>query len=121
MSLRKDILRRLAEAMNERRPADAERHLADAFVLHDPNAPDWPRGREGARRMVQSFLDFAPDARIDILDMVEEGDRVAVRWRVTGTRNGRALVGSIVAIYRFEGALIAEDWGTSARADWDDA
>ncbi|NWH07812.1 MAG: nuclear transport factor 2 family protein [Alphaproteobacteria bacterium] len=121
MSLRKDILRRLAEAMNERRPADAERHFADSFVLHDPNQPNWPRGREGARQMIRSFLDFAPDARLDILDLVEEGERVAVRWRVTGSRGGVALVGSIVAIYRFEGALIAEDWGTSARADWDDA
>jgi len=121
MRNRKDVLRHVAAAVGERRAADAERHFADNFVLHDPNAPGWPRGRDGVRKMVQSFLDYAPDVKLDILDMVEEGERVAVRWRVTGTRDGVASFASIVAIYRFENGMIAEDWGTTARAPWDDA
>ncbi len=121
MSQQKDVLRRVAAAVNARRGEDAERCFGDTFVLHDPSAPGWPRGREGVHKMVQSFFDFAPDTTLDILDMVEEGDRVAVRWRVSGTREGAKTIAAIVAIYRFADGLIVEDWGTSARAPWDDA
>jgi ketosteroid isomerase-like protein len=55
---------------------------------------------------------------LEILDMVEEGDRVAVRWQLTATYDGKPFEQSIMAIYRFEGSRIAEDWGTSIRALW---
>jgi hypothetical protein len=42
-------------------------------------------------------------AKVEILDMIEEGNRVAVRWQVTAiARNGNPYEGSCVAIYRFE-------------------
>jgi ketosteroid isomerase-like protein len=51
--------------------------------------------------------------------MIEEGDRVAVRWQVTATaHNGNPYEGSCVAIYRFENGRIAEDWGIVAPALW---
>jgi len=50
--------------------------------------------------------------------MIEEGDRVAVRWQLTATYEGRPFEQSIMAIYRFENGRIAEDWGISIRALW---
>ena len=56
---------------------------------------------------------------VEILDMVEESDRVAVRWQVTGTYdNGKPYERSIMAIYRFENGRIAEDWGIATPALW---
>ena len=52
------------------------------------------------------------------LDMVEEGDKVAVRWIFAGKKDGSPVYLSAVAIYRFEGDRIAEDWGIAAKADW---
>ena len=58
-------------------------------------------------------------ANVEILDVIEEGNRVAVRWEVTATaRNGNPYEGSCVAIYRFENGRIAEDWGIVAPALW---
>jgi len=46
--------------------------------------------------------------------MIEEGDRVAVRWQLTATYDdGKPYERSIMAIYRFENARISEDWGIS--------
>ena len=46
--------------------------------------------------------------------MIEEGDRVAVRWQLTATYDdGKPYERSIMAIYRFENGRIAEDWGIS--------
>jgi predicted ester cyclase len=59
-----------------------------------------------------------PSARINALDMVEEGDKVAVRWLFSGKKDGRPVHLSAVAIYRFEGERIAEDWGIAAKAEW---
>ena len=50
--------------------------------------------------------------------MVEEGDRVAVRWQLTATYDGKPFQSSIMAIYRFEEGRIAEDWGVAVRTPW---
>jgi len=60
------------------------------------------------------------ELRLDALDMVEENDSVAVRWRVTWIDEGEPRRAAIMAIYRFDGALIAEDWGVATRSPWPD-
>ena len=114
MSAQKNALRRIADAVNAGDPHSIEALFSDAFVLHDPNAPLWPRGREGVRRMVASMVGVT----IAPLDMVEEGDRVCVRWAFSGVRDGEPIAASCVAIYRFAGGAIVEDWGVTARAPW---
>ena len=64
------------------------------------------------------FRTLTPPIELEILDMIEEGDRVAVRWQLTATYQGRPFEQSIMAIYRFENGRIAEDWGVSIRALW---
>ena len=41
------------------------------------------------------------------LDMVEEGDRVAVRWQFSGIKDGQSVVVPCIAIYRFVDGRIA--------------
>jgi hypothetical protein len=50
---------------------------------------------------------------LEILDMVEEGDRVAVRWQLTATYDGKPFEQSIMAIYR--GAPRSGHFGLKAR------
>jgi ketosteroid isomerase-like protein len=54
----------------------------------------------------------------EILDIVEKGDRVAVRWQLTATYNGEPFQESIMAICRFEEGRIAEDWSIPILATW---
>jgi predicted SnoaL-like aldol condensation-catalyzing enzyme len=90
---------------------------AKISVYTTPSAADWPRGRDGARRMIAAFAAMA-DLKLEVLDAVEEGDRVAVRWQAAWTDSGERREASILAIYRFKDGLIAEDWGLSARVPW---
>jgi ketosteroid isomerase-like protein len=64
------------------------------------------------------FRTLTPPIKLEILDMIEEGHRVAVRWELTATYKGRPFEQSIMAIYSFENGRIAEDWGISIRALW---
>ena len=118
MSPRKRLLLQVASGLNT---GDLDRigewFTAD-FRLHEPAQPDWPRGHEGARRMLAEIRDKIPGVRVEALDMVEEGDRVAVRWLFSATWAGEPRHLSAVAIYRFTGDLISEDWGIATRAAW---
>ena len=116
--MKREIMIRLAREMTDRRPIDVADHFTPDFRLHDPNAPQMPAGLAGAREMLDVFLKWAPDMTLEVIDTLEEGDRIVVRWRVTGTREGKMAEAAIVGIYRFEGRRIAEDWGIAARAPW---
>ena len=47
-----------------------------------------PMGREGDKHRAEMLAEAFPDQRYDILEMVAEGDRLVVRWRMTGTHQG---------------------------------
>jgi steroid delta-isomerase-like uncharacterized protein len=46
------------------------------------------RGPDGFRQMYTMFLRAVPDIRIDIEEILGEGERAAVRWRARGTHTG---------------------------------
>ena len=92
--------------------------FTEDFKLHDPSIGGFRYGHEGARDMLRSLAEHVPCARIDIFDMVEEGNKVAVRWLFSGKKDGSPAYLSVVAIYRFVGDRIAEDWGIAAKAEW---
>ena len=118
MSRQKELLREIASAHNSGAPDRISDWFTEDFRLHEPGAPALPVGHEGASQMRARFRTLTPPIKLEILDMIEEGDRVAVRWQLTATYEGRPFEQSIMAIYRFENGRIAEDWGISIRAPW---
>src|SRR5271166_2167358 len=118
MSQQQDLLREIAAASNSGAPDRIGDWFTEDFRLHEPGAPALPVGHAGASQMRARFRTLVPPINLAILDMVEEGDRVAVRWQLTATYDGKPFEQSIMAIYRFERGRIAEDWGTSIRALW---
>jgi predicted ester cyclase len=75
------------------------------------------RGHEGARRSVALYLELFPDLRFRVDDQVTEGDRVASRWTLHGTHNGRQVELRGIVISRFEDGRIIEDWAASDTAE----
>ena len=125
MSQETALLREIAAAMSSGAPDRISDWFTEDFRLHEPGKPALPVGHEGARQMMEAGRQnrmragVQTPAKVEILDMIEQGDRVAVRWQVTATaRNGNPYEGSCVAIYRFENGRIAEDWGIVAPALW---
>ena len=62
--------------------------FTEDFRLHEPGKPALPVGHEGARQMMEAGRQnrmpagVQTPAKVEILDMIQEGDRVAVRWQV---------------------------------------
>ena len=114
------------ESFVHQQDADAVRQqLAPDFVDHEM-PPGTPRGPEGAieyRAMLHSAF---PDLRIQIDDILAEGDRVAVRATWTGTHRGPMPMIPVPASnrsFRFTGMVfwrihqgrIVERWATIDR------
>jgi ketosteroid isomerase-like protein len=58
----------------------------------------------------EAALAALPDGTYTVLDGVREGDRVAVRWQVTGTRDGGPVRAGGLTLFRLAGGRIAELW-----------
>ena len=99
--------------------------LADEVVSPRFTSHDWPEGATGPR----AFRDYyaairaaVPDARYEVDDLIADGDRVAVRWRLLGTHEGdfggiaptgRAITLRGIAIYRLDAGQLIERWVVS--------
>jgi len=78
-----------------------------------------PVGPAGFKPFHKMFRDAFPDLRIEVMDTICEGDKIAVRCAVTGTHLGETLGMSStgrrinitgMTILRIEGGKIAEAW-----------
>ena len=118
MSQQKEVLREIARVINDNEPYRIDEWFTEDFKLVEPTKPNWPRGHEGASKLLDTFRTLTPPVQFDALDMVEEADRVAVRWQLSATYHGGPLSLASMAIYRFKDGRIAEDWGMPIRGEW---
>ncbi len=93
--------------------------LAPDFRAHDPSVPGGEVGRNGVVAAFQAIRSAFPDSQREVCDYVGAGDRIAVRWRVTGTHlgpfngmppTGRAVDVTGITMYRIVDDRIAEEW-----------
>jgi len=94
-------------------------NLADDFVEHEA-APGLPPTKEGTRQLFETFMAAFPNLRFDPEDMIESGDKVVARIRVTGTQkgdffgvppSGKSINVQGIDIVRFGDGLAREHWG----------
>lgn len=83
--------------------------------------PSVPPGLEGLRVIVELNNDAFADWRFDVDELIESGDRVAVRWTARGRHENtyvgegptnREVVLSGISIYGFRGDRIVEAWSS---------
>ena len=88
----KAIYLRVVEELNR---GDLESSLA--FTAPDATLNGQPLGREGDKHRAEMLATAFPDQHYEIKEMIAEGDKLVVRWRMTGTHEGE-LVGPTMTI-----------------------
>jgi steroid delta-isomerase-like uncharacterized protein len=68
--------------------AAADEVLSSTFTFYPPDAPEGLRGRTTYKAYVELHRSTFPDLRITVMDVLAEGDRVAVQWTAQGTHHG---------------------------------
>lgn len=84
----KAIARDYFEAFANKNLVWIDEHIAPDFVRHDPGLPFKVRGPEGVRHLNSVLLTAFPDLRLDIEDVVSEGDKVLARLTIRATHQG---------------------------------
>lgn len=95
----------------------AEEIVAQTATIHTPDGD--LAGPEGIRALVTMFRSAFPDAAFPMEDMVSVGDRVIVRWSMSGTSHGvyqgfpptgEPVTTTGITVLRIKAGRIAEDW-----------
>lgn len=111
MSVNKDIVEQLVECFNQREFRRAERLFAPGYVNRAPApyAKDRPEtlGTSGMLGLVQ----ILPDARAEIVQLVEKGDLVVLHTLVRGRNSDGDVAAEHVNVFRVEDGCICESWG----------
>ena len=117
----KELLRRFYKEVY----VDWNMALADEVVSPHFISHDWPKGAKGPqafRNYYSAIRSAVPDARYEVDDLIAEGDRVVVRWRLVGTHrgdfqgiaaSGRSITLKGIAIYRVDAGKLVERWVVS--------
>jgi steroid delta-isomerase-like uncharacterized protein len=83
----KQVVRQLFEATDKQDIEQMGQLILSAdYLFHFPGMPpmDWNTTKQFSTALTRSF----PDLRHEIVDIVAEGDKIAVRLNVTGTHKG---------------------------------
>ena len=92
--------------------------VAEGYIDHTAR-PGRPAGVEGVKEVIGTFRTAFPDLRVQIAELLGEGELVATRFVITGTHNGPLMgvppTGRTVrvpgmCISRIAGGTIAEQW-----------
>ena len=101
-----------------------DRHFADDFVENEV-FPGQDNSREAPKQMFSMGFAAFPDFRATVHDIVEDGDKAAVRLTFSGTHQGEFMgvpasgnhaEFSVIDIHQFRGDKIVAHWGVTDMA-----
>ncbi len=99
--------------------ATIDRYMADSFVEHEA-LPDMDNSREAPRQMFKMMHVAFPDFRVEVDEMLQDGDKVVCRARMSGTHEGEFMgmpaTGNrfevnAIDILQFHGDKCVAHWG----------
>lgn len=123
MSDNRAVLERFDEAINSGDLDRISQAIDEAFhpnVIISTPLPVDATGAEALKQVWAMLLRAFPDAHVTVEDVIEEGDKLAVRDTVTATHQGpylglaptgKAVTYSEMFILRFADGRIAQTWG----------
>jgi steroid delta-isomerase-like uncharacterized protein len=115
----KAVVRRdIEEILNQGNLALIDELFSADSVFHGPNYPEL-RGREARRQFFASLREAFPDIHFTVDELIAEGDKVVLRWSVTGTHRGefwgatptgKKISFSGTTTFRIAGGMIADEF-----------
>jgi catechol 2,3-dioxygenase len=97
----------------------ADEIIAPDYVRHDAGDPIRARGPEDVKRIVGMLRGMLPDLRLEVQDIIAEGEKVVSRYTGTATdtrgymgrpATGKTIRTTAIQIFRFREGQIAESW-----------
>jgi ketosteroid isomerase-like protein len=98
----------------------AEELFTSDFIEHDPRMPDFIPGPQGVKDFIHQVLKENTDVHVTIQDLFTSEDKTAYRFSVSMTEiaSGKPVDVQLIAITRFIGNQMAEEWQLGVRGKW---
>jgi predicted ester cyclase len=80
------VIRNLLLAFEKGDTKNVDKYFASNWVNHDPSLPPM-QGLEGAKQLIELWSSIS-DRKVTIEDSLAEGDKVAVRFTISGKHTG---------------------------------
>jgi steroid delta-isomerase-like uncharacterized protein len=115
----KQICREYFKAFLAGDAAWMEKHVAKTFVRHDPGLDFEVRGPEGVLQLHDALMPAFPDMKLDIEDLVAEGEKVLVRLFIRATHTGlfgampatgKAISVPVLDLFQIRDGVLIEHW-----------
>ncbi|MGD8439077.1 MAG: ester cyclase [Holophagae bacterium] len=118
----KEVVRAVVRAMNEGRVDDLDLYIAQTYHRHCRATPDAVvETLDDFKNLMKTYEGAFPDGRVEIYELIAEGDMVAVTGTYRGTHTapmgpcpatGRLVDSEFAGYHRLENGKIVETWVT---------
>ena len=90
------------------------------FMEHDPRMPEFEPGPAGVRNLVHQIREEYTNIHATVHDIFSREDKVAYRFTLsmTDVTSGEPVNVQLLAIARFVGGKMAEEWQLGVRGKW---
>jgi steroid delta-isomerase-like uncharacterized protein len=114
----KALFRKLIQLQESGDLNTVDQVIAPNWVDHNPSMPPL-QGYEGFKQLTLAFRSAFPDMRLEIEDILAEGDKVAARLHFRGTNSGsfqgmpatgKTVEFTATGIFRIVDGKVAENW-----------
>jgi predicted SnoaL-like aldol condensation-catalyzing enzyme len=106
----RQLITQLMECWNTGNVALIDQVLSPKFVRHEPEVDGADTGREDYKQTIKRYRDSLANYQSETTDIIEQGDKIAFRFRTTGKGRSGPVVFEGVNIMRVEGNQFVEDW-----------
>jgi predicted ester cyclase len=113
----KSVVRNMLLIIENNDTKNLDKYFAANWVNHDPSLPPM-KGLEGAKQLVDLWSGFS-EVKVTIEDAVAEGDKVAMRFAITGKHTavmmgiaptGKTIHISATGIFRVVDGKATDNW-----------
>jgi ketosteroid isomerase-like protein len=105
-----NLVTRLIECWNTGKLDDIDNLLSADFTRHEPEMGGGATGKKEYKQTVNRYRSSLSDFHTEVIDMIEQGDKLAFRFKTSGRRGNAPFIFEGVNILRIEGGKIVEDW-----------
>jgi ketosteroid isomerase-like protein len=106
----KNLVARLIECWNTGKLDDIDILLSPDFIRHEPEMGGAITGKKDYKQTINRYRSALSDFHTEAIDLIEQGDKLAFRFKTTGKRGNAPFVFEGVNILRIEGGRVVEDW-----------
>jgi predicted ester cyclase len=123
---RREMIKEFTKMFNKGDFSKIEDYIDPAYIEHNP-MPGQKPGLGGIKDAMEEFHKAYPDVRQEIKDIIIEGDKASVLFRVYGTNTqefmgmkptGKKFDVMGVDIIKFKGKKLVEHWGYMEEMKW---